>query len=288
MKKSIKKSLKPCNGITLIALVITIIVLLILAGISISMLSGNNSILQRTTDAKTNKDNAQIGEKIKLAYSSALTKDISSQKSEVQKSTFEDELEVEFPNKTISIENSTDNKEWIVTIDGVSENVPIGKDTPTVLKVAEYQNKKFSTNTELEDLFGNKITVPAGFKITNDSPKSVTEGIVIEDVDAGTQETTGSQFVWIPVGTIYRNSNKTETKTITLARNWFFPGNTIDTSSLKTEPTDQVQDSWGYYYVEETTFREGSNTESKNATALNILEFLSSAKSKRRIFYRKI
>lgn len=252
------------------------------------MLSGNNSILQRTTDAKTNTDNAQIGEKIKLAYSSALTKDISSQKSEVQKSTFEDELEVEFPNKTISIENSTDNKEWIVTIDGVSENVPIGKDTPTVLKVAEYQNKKFSTNTELEDLFGNKITVPAGFKITNDSPKSVTEGIVIEDVDAGTQETTGSQFVWIPVGTIYRNSNKTETKTITLARNWFFPGNTIDTSSLKTEPTDQVQDSWGYYYVEETTFREGSNTESKNATALNILEFLSSAKSKRRIFYRKI
>lgn len=39
MKKYAKESLKSSNGITLIALVITIIVLLILAGISISMLS---------------------------------------------------------------------------------------------------------------------------------------------------------------------------------------------------------------------------------------------------------
>ena len=42
MKNYAKSSLKSSNGITLIALVITIIVLLILAGISISMLSGDN------------------------------------------------------------------------------------------------------------------------------------------------------------------------------------------------------------------------------------------------------
>ena len=35
------------NGITLIALVVTIIVLLILAGISIAMLTGQNGILNR-------------------------------------------------------------------------------------------------------------------------------------------------------------------------------------------------------------------------------------------------
>ena len=39
MKSIIKKSLKASNGITLIALVVSIIVLLILAGISIMMLS---------------------------------------------------------------------------------------------------------------------------------------------------------------------------------------------------------------------------------------------------------
>ena len=40
------------KGITLIALVITIIVLLILAGISIVMLTGDNGILKKATTAK--------------------------------------------------------------------------------------------------------------------------------------------------------------------------------------------------------------------------------------------
>ena len=40
------------KGITLIALVITIIVLLILAGITIASLSGENGILTRANDAK--------------------------------------------------------------------------------------------------------------------------------------------------------------------------------------------------------------------------------------------
>lgn len=40
------------KGITLIALVITIIVLLILAGVSISMLTGENGILTRGTKNK--------------------------------------------------------------------------------------------------------------------------------------------------------------------------------------------------------------------------------------------
>ena len=40
------------KGITLIALVVTIIILLILAGISIGMLSGNNSILKNARNSK--------------------------------------------------------------------------------------------------------------------------------------------------------------------------------------------------------------------------------------------
>ena len=43
--------MKGNKGITLIALVITIIVLLILAGVSIAMLTGDNSILKRGTQA---------------------------------------------------------------------------------------------------------------------------------------------------------------------------------------------------------------------------------------------
>jgi len=58
------------SGITLIALVITVIVLLILAGISISMLSGDNGILQRATDAKTETERGEVYEQISLATAS--------------------------------------------------------------------------------------------------------------------------------------------------------------------------------------------------------------------------
>ena len=54
------------RGITLIALVVTIIVLLILAGISISMLTGQNGILNRATEAKEETEKANTEEKATL------------------------------------------------------------------------------------------------------------------------------------------------------------------------------------------------------------------------------
>ena len=53
-------------GITLIALTITIIVLLILAGVTISALSGDNGILQNATRAKEETEQAEKDEKEKL------------------------------------------------------------------------------------------------------------------------------------------------------------------------------------------------------------------------------
>ena len=55
------------KGITLIALVITIIVLLILAGVTIAALSGDNGILTRAKEAKEKTKQAQEDEKQKLS-----------------------------------------------------------------------------------------------------------------------------------------------------------------------------------------------------------------------------
>ena len=55
------------KGITLIALVITIIVLLILVGISIAMLTGENRILTKATEAKEQYAYKNAEEKVKLA-----------------------------------------------------------------------------------------------------------------------------------------------------------------------------------------------------------------------------
>lgn len=71
------------KGITLIALVITIIVLLILAGVTIATLTGDNGLLQKATTAKEENEQAKELELIKLAVGAAkiagegtITKDI--------------------------------------------------------------------------------------------------------------------------------------------------------------------------------------------------------------------
>ena len=53
MKLNFKERKKQAKGITLIALVITIIVLLILAGVTIATLTGDNGILKQADKAKT-------------------------------------------------------------------------------------------------------------------------------------------------------------------------------------------------------------------------------------------
>ena len=59
------------KGITLIALVITIIVLLILAGVSIAMLTGDNGILTQTNKAKVAQIEGQVKEEVNLAIQAA-------------------------------------------------------------------------------------------------------------------------------------------------------------------------------------------------------------------------
>ena len=66
MKKYKKKILGKEKGITLIALVITIIVLLILAGVSIAMLTGQNGILTQAQNAKNRTEEAQVEEENRL------------------------------------------------------------------------------------------------------------------------------------------------------------------------------------------------------------------------------
>ena len=168
------------RGITLVALVITIIILLILATISIQSLT-NTGLFAKAQEAKEKTQNAEENQAKTL-------------------NEYEDEL-----NKYVS-ETTTK------------------PPAPQVKKVADNIGSVLSTtdNTELEDAYGNKIVVPAGFKIVSNSDTSnattVDKGIVIEDATTGA--TAGSQFVWIPVGTIYTDTTKTEAnaKNIELGR----------------------------------------------------------------------
>ena len=205
------------RGITLVALVITIIILLILATISIQSLT-NTGLFKNAQKAKDETQNAAENQAKTL-------------------NEYEDEL-----NKYIS---------------GTVEE---RKDP-----IKEVANKVLSTtdNTELQDAYGNKIVVPAGFKIVSDSTTSnattVDKGIVIEDATSGA--TAGSQFVWIPVGKIYTDVAKTEAnaKTIELGRYDF-------------DETTGAKNAYSGKCVEEdkgdtnTTLKKYGNTIAKNIT----------------------
>ena len=187
------------KGITLVALVITIIILLILAGISIFTLT-NTGIFEKAKDTKKVSENAEIEQ----------GQTISEHEKELNKYLAQ-ELTDEMIDKVLS---TTENK-------------------------------------VLKDSKGNIFTVPAGFKVTNDAT-TVDQGIVIED--ATETATKGSQFVWIPVGTI----TKADGTTVDINLNRY----TFDSDGKATPQNGSVIDS---YY---------SETESKgNAIAKSIPNF---------------
>ena len=91
-----------------------------------------------------------------------------------------------------------------------------------------------TTNTTVKDNLGNQVVVPAGFKVINPND-NVTNGIVVEDVTH--EATKGSQFVWIPVGDVIKDSAGNK-ETITLGRYSFdSSGNATAYSGRFTEDT---------------------------------------------------
>ncbi len=88
------------SAITLIALVITIIVLLILAGVTIAMVVGDNGILTRARQAKSETETAEFVEKVQVAAVGSLNTDgrvdLDNLKSELEKIDIETDAE-EFP-----------------------------------------------------------------------------------------------------------------------------------------------------------------------------------------------
>ena len=154
-----------------------------------------------------------------------------------------------------------------------------GEGSGTVLAIA---NKIQESNIKVVDEFGNQIVVPAGFKIRVDDDEgikgdeksiatNVTQGIVIEDEN-------GNQFVWVPVGTIYTNAQKTESKTITLGRysNFVPDENGVYTPIQTIENYEtEVNISEDEFIVENTTENHNSE-EYENAIARNIGDFIES------------
>ena len=234
------------TGITLIALVVTIVVLLILAGVSLNALFGDSGIIKKAQDAQNKMDQA-----------------------------------VENDQKGINeLSNWLDSK-----TNGSTGEV---NNPPTTSKISTLVGTVVDKNTKAEDAYGNKITIPKGFKVlahgteagsatytySGDNIPAVQDGIVIEN------GTDGNQFVWVPAGTIKNKDGSTNT--ITLGR-YEFDSSTGALTSTTPAQVASVENctqevTINTNYKELSVFRAGNSatdSTAQNATARNLEEFIS-------------
>ena len=68
-----KVNMRKKSGITLIALIVTVIVLLIISGVTLSTLTGDDGILTKTNEAQEVTDTAKLDEQVNLAVLSAIS-----------------------------------------------------------------------------------------------------------------------------------------------------------------------------------------------------------------------
>ena len=102
---------KKQQGITLIALIVTIVVLLILAGVSISLIINRNGIISKAEVAKQKTEIANEKEKINL---SALAAQANNEDAVIRRNDFDKELK-KFFNEDYTLEPDSDAEEYEVT-----------------------------------------------------------------------------------------------------------------------------------------------------------------------------
>ena len=139
-KKSARRNYSNQTGITLIALVVTIVVLLILAGVSLNAIFSENGIIKRAQDAQDKMDQA-------------IQNDLDS---------------------INELTNWLDNQ-----VNGTTGGGTTGGDAnpSTTPKISTLVGKVVDKNTKAEDAYGNKITIQTGFKILEQNPTSSTGAV---------------------------------------------------------------------------------------------------------------
>ena len=260
-----KNKLKQMKGITLIALVITIIVLLILAGVSIATLTGENGILTQANNAKGQTKEAEAEEIFKLVANEWQI--------EKRKGTsLEDFLEKKA--EEYGIKATPEGEDYVLEYNGdkikIDSNGTLtevinggGNDQAKVGEKVTGSNKYYTT----ED---GTAKIPVGYMIVPGCD-DISEGLVISDdpadteADPSTVVANGNQFVWIPVTNpdkYVRNKSYANSSTSAVA--------TDDTDYLPegiTEEKKAVLDAGGFYIGRYEAGDSSATTNFRNSEA---------------------
>ena len=206
IKRTMDKIKKQQKGITLIALVVTIIILLILAGVSIAMLTSNNGVLTQAKRAKENTRVGEVQEKVKLAAQAALTDNLGNG---IEKEKFQEELNNMFTQgEQVGLEYDKTNKKYTVTVDKyeveVSNMGAVGEAKEAVIQAKltlTYKNTEQKAGENVAKVVDKNVPIPTNFYYVGGTKDT---GVVISDNSADENQgvdsnLSGNQFVWVPV-----------------------------------------------------------------------------------------
>ena len=225
--------LKNKKGITLVALVVTIVVLLILAGVSINLVLGDNGIIAKAKDAETKSAEASqndlkgmnglvsemegalagngnnggetqtpeitIGEAKVVANSDGTGSAITDAASVYLGNTLYITFAHSITGGTTTVDKTipyavTKNGTYTFTITGTVNGKNYIKNVSVTVNQFKDVYEYMQTNTKVTYSDGD-VWIPEGFRISTDAAEKVQGGIVIEDKDL-------NQFVWVPVATL--------------------------------------------------------------------------------------
>ena len=225
--------LKNKKGITLVALVVTIVVLLILAGVSINLVLGNNGIIAKAKEAQRKSAEASqndlkgmnglvsemegaltgngnnggetqipeitIGEAKVVANSDGTGTAITDAASVYLGNTLYITFSHSITGGTTTVDKTipyavTKNGTYTFTVTGTVNGKSYTKNVSVTVNQFKDVYEYMQTNTKVTYSDG-EVWVPEGFRISTDSAETVQGGVVIEDKDL-------NQFVWVPVATL--------------------------------------------------------------------------------------
>ena len=225
--------LKNKKGITLVALVVTIVVLLILAGVSINLVLGNNGIIAKAKEAQRksaeasqndlkgmnglvsemegalagNGNNGEethipeitIGEVKVVANSDGTGSAITDAASVYLGNTLYITFSHSITGGTTTVDKTipyavTANGTYTFKVTGTVNGKSYTKNVSVTVNQFKTAKDYVAANVEVTYPDG-KVWIPEGFRISTDSASTVQGGVVIEDKDL-------NQFVWVPVAAL--------------------------------------------------------------------------------------
>lgn len=229
------------NGITLIALAITIIILLILAGVTVATLTGDNGLLSKAEEAKQLTDISQEKEIIELAalQASSNNKHGNIEEQKLQESFKDKNVTVKKSGGNFKIKFNNTNRNYKLKSNGSIEEYEEVAPTSVYAKLDDDGTLYLrATQKQGYNLYGSSDSIQLNWNTAGDANKKSVKKVVIEEKIAPTR--TDSMFSNCENLTGFENIENFHTENVTSMSSMFYLCQSLTNIDVSKWDTDNV------------------------------------------------